>query len=456
MRVEQRLKVLGTVLLVWLALLAMVVIEDNQQNRIITTTLAAAGDLRMLSQRLAKAASLAIQGQAAAFRQLAEDEQTFHRLHGRLSAGGDIDGVTLPPPSPPFSAPIQHLASAWEPLVPPIRSILAEAEALRVLGEAVTRINNDNAELLELSEQLAALMLQTARPAPEVAAANQLVMLTQRMAKNAAILSSSDTPPPEVVFLLGKDRQAFRNLLQTLETPGAPTHSEEKRRRLSAHFVTVDRAIADILARLQSLSRAHRAGHTLVAGSDTLLAASDALIATSRQVLAERQFFISLLVLLGSLALITLGLMAKVYLDDVRHRAALAEAARAQAAEENRQTQEAILHLLDDISTLADGDLTVRAKVTENFTGALADAINLTADALSQLVGSVQSAANGLAQSTLRARRDTHELLSATPQQTPAHTALDGLNQEMETLTALAGELTHSVAGFKTSRDTPP
>ena len=172
--------------------------------------------------------------------------------------------------------------------------------------------------------------------------------------------------------------------------------------------------------------------------------------------LAERQFFISLLVLLGSLALLTLGLMAKVYLDDVRHRAALAEAARAQAAEENRQTQEAILHLLDDISTLADGDLTVRAKVTENFTGALADAINLTADALSQLVGSVQSAANGLAQSTLRARRDTHELLSATPQQTPAHTALDGLNQEMETLTALAGELTHSVAGFKTSRDTPP
>ena len=45
-------------------------------------------------------------------------------------------------------------------------------------------------------------------------------------------------------------------------------------------------------------------------------------------------------------------------------------------AEQNERNQQAILRLLDELSSLADGDLTVQATVTEDITGAIADSIN--------------------------------------------------------------------------------
>jgi len=53
---------------------------------------------------------------------------------------------------------------------------------------------------------------------------------------------------------------------------------------------------------------------------------------------------------------------------------------------ENDRSQEAILRLLDELSSLADGDLTVQATVTEDITGAIADSINYAIEALRGLV----------------------------------------------------------------------
>ena len=54
-------------------------------------------------------------------------------------------------------------------------------------------------------------------------------------------------------------------------------------------------------------------------------------------------------------------------------------------AAQNEHNQSAILQLLDELADLADGDLTVRASVTENFTGAIADSINFAAQRSSAL-----------------------------------------------------------------------
>ena len=53
---------------------------------------------------------------------------------------------------------------------------------------------------------------------------------------------------------------------------------------------------------------------------------------------------------------------------------------------ENERSQQAILRLLDELSSLADGDLTVQATVTEDITGAIADSINYAVEALRGLV----------------------------------------------------------------------
>ncbi len=51
-----------------------------------------------------------------------------------------------------------------------------------------------------------------------------------------------------------------------------------------------------------------------------------------------------------------------------------------------QQQETSILHLLDEMSTLAEGDLTIKATVSDNMTGAIADSVNFAVDALRGLV----------------------------------------------------------------------
>jgi twitching motility protein PilJ len=60
---------------------------------------------------------------------------------------------------------------------------------------------------------------------------------------------------------------------------------------------------------------------------------------------------------------------------------------------ENDRNQEAIMRLLDELSSLADGDLTVQATVTEDITGAIADSINYAIEALRKLVATINASA---------------------------------------------------------------
>lgn len=58
---------------------------------------------------------------------------------------------------------------------------------------------------------------------------------------------------------------------------------------------------------------------------------------------------------------------------------------------QNRHNQDAILQLLDEMGDLADGDLTTSATVTEDITGAIADSVNYTIDALRDLVENINN-----------------------------------------------------------------
>jgi twitching motility protein PilJ len=60
-------------------------------------------------------------------------------------------------------------------------------------------------------------------------------------------------------------------------------------------------------------------------------------------------------------------------------------------ASQNERNQAAILQLLDEIADLAEGDLTIHASVTENFTGAIADSINFAIDQMRGLVSKINS-----------------------------------------------------------------
>jgi twitching motility protein PilJ len=83
----------------------------------------------------------------------------------------------------------------------------------------------------------------------------------------------------------------------------------------------------------------------------------------------------------------------------------------------NLDNQEAVLNLLDEMGDLADGDLTVKAQVSENITGAIADSINYTIDSLRDLVTEINRATEQVNQATAQAQETSTSLLSAAEQQ---------------------------------------
>ena len=123
-----------------------------------------------------------------------------------------------------------------------------------------------------------------------------------------------------------------------------------------------------------------------------------------------------LLIALSALALLSLFTLALVWFFGMRQAKAF-ESAVMMLENDGQQNQMAVLNLLDEMGDLADGDLTVRAEVKENITGAIADSINYTIDSLRGLVTGINRASQQVSTATNQAQATSAGLLSAAEKQ---------------------------------------
>jgi twitching motility protein PilJ len=396
----------------------VIVAVDTRQSTFATIYVASVGKIRMLSQRLAKAAQQASQGNAEAFKQLRESRDEFAALVKLLLEGGTASGVALPATPPRVLPALDALNAEWKKTERNAGLVIAEQRNLVALGDAVKAINANNPALLDLAEEIAAMSVQSGGALRQNAVTSQLVMLTQRMAKNANTMLAGDVVDPEVAFLLGKDTNTFRDILQGLIQGSealriarvADAEMRGKLAELEAGFKQYQRAVSEILGNMQRLVNAKRATRDIFNDSETLLLASESLNAGYTTELGERRVNFAALAVVSFLALALLLLIGKVYVDDGRRRAEESERV-------NKANQSAILRLLDEISNLANGDLTVRARVTEDITGAIADSINYTIDELRRLVTSITDASRQVTAATQEAQGVTTQLLQAAQKQ---------------------------------------
>ncbi|MGH8501506.1 MAG: methyl-accepting chemotaxis protein [Gammaproteobacteria bacterium] len=139
---------------------------------------------------------------------------------------------------------------------------------------------------------------------------------------------------------------------------------------------------------------------------------------------------------LGVLAVTVLILIGYMFNQDTRHRLEV-------SAEQNRRNQRAILRLLDEMTNLADGDLTVQATVTEDITGAIADSVNYSIDALRSLVATINQTAEQVATATEKTQATAFRLTDASSQQarqiTVASTAIADMAASIEQVSRNAG-----------------
>ncbi len=88
-----------------------------------------------------------------------------------------------------------------------------------------------------------------------------------------------------------------------------------------------------------------------------------------------------------------------------------------QSREERDRIQESIRKLLDDVSGVAEGDLTKEAEVTAEMTGAIADAFNYMLSELRTIIGAVQSTTSNVNWSAQKVQHVTEELAGSSQEQ---------------------------------------
>ena len=110
---------------------------------------------------------------------------------------------------------LDKLVQEWTKTEKNATIVVNETQTLLGLGAAVRNINGRNSTLSDLAEELAALTKASAPSTRHSIVAGEIMVLTQRIAKNANIMLGGDTIDPEVAFLLSKDTNTFRENLQT-------------------------------------------------------------------------------------------------------------------------------------------------------------------------------------------------------------------------------------------------
>jgi twitching motility protein PilJ len=438
----RQLQILTIFLVALLLVDAGLVFYDTRQGSFATLYIATVGKIRMLSQRLAKAAQQASQGNREAFKQLRESRDEFAASVKLLASGGLAGGVDLPQTPDNVRPQLDTLDREWKKTERNAGFVITEERNLVALGEAVKSINANNPALLELADEIAALSVQSGGSVRQNAVTAQLVMLTQRMAKNANTMLAGDVVDPEVAFLLGKDTNTFRDTLQGLLQGSdvmriGKVNDPEMRGKLAeleAGFKQYQRAVSEILGNMQRLVNAKRATRDIFNDSEALLRAADALDTGYTSEVAVRQANYVALSLVSVLALLMLLFVGKVYIADSRQRADESERL-------NKANQEAILRLLDEMEILRRGDLTVRAKVTEDVTGAIADAVNTTIDDLRRLVTGITAAAQHVTGATAEAQAISGQLLQAAQKQAAE---IHGTGQSVAQMTVSMHEVSKS------------
>jgi len=180
-------------------------------------------------------------------------------------------------------------------------------------------------------------------------------------------------------------------------------------KNLDSLYGDLEAAVKRAVAAAPALPAAQTAAHAIVADARAL--AASAVPSAARAGPAGTLLrWLPLALLAAGLVLLLAGLGAalRVHRTLERQRAS-AETQR----KESDRNQQAILRLLDELSSLADGDLTVQATVTEDITGAIADSINYAVDALRGLVTTINASAIQLDSATRQTQALSQHLAKA-------------------------------------------
>lgn len=350
------------------------------------------GELRVLSQQIAKDVSEAAAGKEEGFVALRAARADFETRWSYIQNG---DPATRLPAAPQeMSDSIEAVARDWQQLRRHTGVILDSQETVSSLHNLASSLADTLPQLQLEYEEVVDILLRVGAPADQVAIAQRQTLLSERINASVSRVLAGDENAVLAADMFSRDASLFGRVLKGMRegdlamqiTPVVDEEAVERLEEINQLFTVVAESVDQILETSPELFGVREAADGTFNVSQSLLDNTSQLV-NSFEARADSRVLNTLAgYLLGALILATIILIGLVNMRETRRRLA-------ETAEKNDRNQAAILRLLDEIGDLADGDLTAEATVTEDFTGAIADSINFTIDQLRDLVGTINNSA---------------------------------------------------------------
>lgn len=389
--------------------------------------------LLMLSQRIAKDAREAVLGQQIAFKTLQDSRDAFQSIINTLESGDANIGV---PPSPREVRPaLDAIKKVWEPVRGNVDQILKQQKPLRGMRDHVVAINQMAPLLLASWDEIMEIGTDTDAPRKVLYLIGRQGMLSQRIAMNVNLFAQGGSDAAVAAAQFGKDTKLFQQTqdqLRPLVNPAMRAKMDEA----GDAFKEMNQHVEGILNNAAELFVSQRASELVFAASEPLLDQARKLVQAYTALGEQRAATKVYRNAAGGVTVLLLFLLAYKLVSEERGRARASD-------EQNRQTQEAILKLLNEMGDLAEGDLTIQPEVTEQITGAIADSINFAVKEMRNLVYRINNTAQQVAKASERSRQTAIELTQAAARQaaqiTETTDRMKSMAKSMEEMSQSAG-----------------
>ncbi|WP_122666971.1 methyl-accepting chemotaxis protein [Pseudomonas viridiflava] len=387
-RSRSQIVVLFVALIIFIILLFVNFAYLNTQSTYDKQYIGHAGELRVLSQRIAKNATEAAAGKPQAFKLLADARNDFDMRWGFLRKGDKATG--LPPAPQGVRDELQTVQTDWEALRKSTDVILANEQTVLSLHQVAATLAETIPQLQVEYEKVVDILLQNRAPAAQVAVAQRQSLLAERILGSVNKVLAGDDAAVQAADAFGRDASQFGRVLSGMLDGNvtlriAQVDDPDARARLAEIaelFQFVSGSVDEILETSPELFEVRESAGNIFNSSQTLLDETSVLANRLEHLASARSSNTIGGYVLGLLALMSIILIGLVMVRETNRQLR-------ETAEKSERNQNAIMRLLDEIENLADGDLTVAASVTEDFTGAIADSINYSIDQLRELVATI-------------------------------------------------------------------
>jgi twitching motility protein PilJ len=387
----------------------------SSSNERVWTTQAAR--VQVDSQRLAKAAVEAALGNFDAFTDLSLVHRQI-KAHMLALGGGSADSG-LPAVPLEVAGELNQLQMTWESVDRNTEIIIQADPLIQSLSEASSSYLASMSEIQATIDRMIRQLIESGAPNQQVFAASRQLVLSDRIQRRVGEILQNNDRSARSAEQLREEMALFEQteaaLMEGNQRFGIPRVLNPQARasllEAGRQYKSIQPQLQLILSSAEKLNSLRSAADQVFLQSDEMFDHANALVMAISGLSENRSW--------PSTSANTIGLVAFILLAAALVALVLQKAGQRaeQAHRSNRKTQQAIVKLLDELGAVAQGDLTVHATVTDEITGAIADAVNYAVEQLRELVIRINRTSKSVAESAETTRAATSAMAESANEQ---------------------------------------